>query len=109
VSKNHGTTLTEIAAACRDLSDLLQSVGAVGWAETIESIQAMDLTSVEAAHAALGYFGGMGSITDWVISELNGHNLGNRSHDKLNDDLKQRTTCLYDALTGAVNLNAVRR
>jgi hypothetical protein len=50
----------------------------------------------------------MGSITDWVISELNGHNLGNRSRDELNDDLEQRTTRLYDALTAAVNLNAVR-
>jgi len=49
---------------------LLESVGESGWSSRLRSALT---TGVVNRDAALGWFGGMGSFTDLVISPVNGH------------------------------------
>ncbi len=88
----------ELKTTCQRLRGLLATHGASAWEIQIQEIEGRDYSHASAAKDSLGMFGGMGSISDWVISELNGHKLGGRSKTESNDELKHLTNKLFALL-----------
>ena len=88
----------ELKANCKRLRELLATHGAKDWEIQIREIESRDYSNSSAAKDSLGMFGGMGSISDWVISERNGHRLAGRSKKEVNDELEHLTSKLFAQL-----------
>ena len=88
----------DLKATCQKLRELLVTHDALIWEIQIRKIEGRDFSHASAARDSLAMFGGMGSISDWVISEINGHKLAGRSKTELNDELIQLTNKLFALL-----------
>lgn len=94
----------EIKATCQSLRKLLATHGASTWEIEIQKIEDRDYSISSSANDSLGMFGGMGSISDWVISERNGHRLAGRSKKEVNGELEQLTNKLFALLKSMAKL-----
>lgn len=79
------------------LESHLRSVGEKFWADKIKSILRNDDESLSTYQLdeILSWYGGMGSFSDLVISELNGHSITEKDEDHLNDELSKIRSRIY--------------
>jgi hypothetical protein len=88
----------------RDLDSclkLLEGVGESHWSQSIRKAVgqfAESGQSVQLARTVQGWFGGMGSFNDLILSGLNGHNVAPGSETIVNSSL----TCLRRSIYGAI-------
>jgi hypothetical protein len=81
--------IEELARITQEVADLLMSVGERHWGQWLENdaelIRSSDFRGVE---HVLSAFGGMGSINDLVIHQINGHTVTEAQIPAINNRLE---------------------
>jgi hypothetical protein len=85
----------ELNEAIKDLNSLFSKYGVKGW-------KLNEVTSSPSAKIVLNNFGGMGSLNDLYICEINGHNIKRDEEPAANQKLTELLDCIYKACKSKV-------
>jgi len=79
-----------------DCMKLLRSVGETFWSGRIENIVEQGVSPF-AARDILGWYRGMGSFSDLIISQMNGHDLKAADESEINIRLSSLRTAIFES------------
>lgn len=88
--------LLQLLKECRDL---LKSVDEKFWSQKIAVVleSETDIFSSSQCEEISGWFGGMGSFNDLMISSVNDHNVDPADEMRLNDELERLREAIYES------------